>query len=635
MKHILLSFLSPVRVDKDKMYNPIIFKGIQYERYENTVNNQFTCIQTNEAAVCQLMSDLVMSNNKLDRIFYFSTKKLKENVEFATAKDIIGCDQSISLTGEEFFIKRMTYLYPSLVNRFSGIDYDEDMTGIDGLHSVIQMAQLLKSYADKVNDTVNLYVDMTGGFRNATMMILAVIQLIQHSNIKVSMLLYANYIHGGISRVENITGIHRMMGLISGVNEFINFGSIYDIESYFETANIPISSELANLLAAMKAFSDNVKVCSSNSFETSIKNLKQSVISFSELSDKSVQENLFEQIMYLIQKEYELLFKEDSNRLDIIQWCLDKKFYQQGLTLVTEWMPSIIVDNHICSTEDVEVIKECIKRGQVQKRDWKREFITNYIGSYCTNLQKKKKSAKKEMPVIKKNGSQIRELRYILQQIAKKEPWSSDKLPESLVNNLKCLEKERKSLPDKGKLNEYIGDKKNPHTFMWADRVWRRIVYRDYNYRGSFEHYISRRQVATFFKSLLDFSDEEFLNLIKSYMNCTKSEMVVSTDKVSIDKTTVLDIETLLDSDKEIVEINFDEKRYRKDFSYLFRDVIIQSVVAEEKAIDVLIGYHKIRGIRNNINHANTLHYSYDDIGEELKQYLKLVYGVYQEIKRH
>ena len=71
--------------------------------------------------------------------------------------------------------------------------------------------------------------------------------------------------------------------------------------------------------------------------------MAQSVAEFKAYKGKSAQEKLFAQVLETLEQDYGTIFNPQSTHMDIIRWCIRKKFLQQAMTLFNEWIPAEIV----------------------------------------------------------------------------------------------------------------------------------------------------------------------------------------------------------------------------------------------------------------------------------------------------
>ena len=360
MKHIMLFFLSKIHKTKTQEF--------QHSFYKMNDGSCFDCIQTNESAIDYLSSCLAKTNERLEALFYFTTNLTRETLP------VLIDGNCYEKTHEEWFKQRITEKNPLLQDKFYGIPYDETKDTDESIRQVMLMAERIKEYmAAYPDEEIYLHADMTGGFRHASMMMLSVMQLLKFSGIRIGNVVYSNWQRGV---VEDVTEVHRMFTLVSGTDEFVNFGSVTEIQQYFkDRAKTPA---LENLLITMQEFSDAVKICRTSKIETLVHKLRQSITDFSAETEKPLHEELFSQIITILGKEYGKLLEPDVTRIDIIRWCVSKGFLQQAMTLCTEWLPFVLVEKKICYTDDPKIIKEAEKEGKSMGRSWEQSFIIGY-----------------------------------------------------------------------------------------------------------------------------------------------------------------------------------------------------------------------------------------------------------------
>ena len=384
MKNIMLVFVSDLKAEK---------APVHYQIFDETID----CVQTNESAVIYMQKLLQQHNETLDTIFLILTNAVKEKKLSGTT---VCLDEIINPV--RYFEQRIVRVFPELAGHFQYMDYDEGQDLNEGILDVARAAEKIKAYYDvHAEEGVTLHADMTGGFRHASMMMLSIMQLLRYmtfdrqtgAEIKIDRVLYSRLLEDRINgQVDDATEIHRMFDLISGADEFVNFGSVDTIIHYFaQNTNVIRSVELRNLLEAMKDFSDAIKVCRTGEIREVLKNLNARIIEFLQLEKKPMQEILFSNIMKTIEREYGGLIASDkASELDIIEWCVDRGFLQQAMTLCNEWLPKYIVDHKICYT-DSKKVKELRDKVHVQ---WEQNFIIKYNESQYTMEDEEKLRSK-------------------------------------------------------------------------------------------------------------------------------------------------------------------------------------------------------------------------------------------------
>ena len=411
-KNIMLMFISLVNVDYDtKEVNRAEYDGIGETR------------TTNESAVRYVLKS---TENQLDKIFAFASNGVLK--DFVKAADV-----PENTTHYQYFKNRLKILgldVENLLTAESVYSYDENKNSEtinnqavwQAMSQILEMAARIQSYVKKVREEnptekIILHVDCTGGFRNAAMMIMAIMRLMQYQNITIGKVLYSNYNRGTKSgTVEEVNEIYHLFDLISGAEEFVRFGSVDVIKSYFEDR--PVPDVLKKLLNAMNTFADAIKISRRSEFQEALEGLQKAYTEFcnAEITEtvdavQLLNYHLVQQLKDRISVEYAELLKNDSDDyVSIINWCLDHGYLQQALTLYTECFPYLIL-----TKDKVIEINENLKATVIEKAEkdkMKREWEYFFLNEYTPE-------GKNEIFNVYKNF--ISRLKIIIQSIRKNE----------------------------------------------------------------------------------------------------------------------------------------------------------------------------------------------------------------------
>ena len=378
MKHIMLLFLSEVHLNRDRT--------LSVSRYKNLDGTMIYCVQTNESAVRRTADILQKQGERLDCLFYFSTKRTQEEICYI---DEVGDERT--MTHEDLFLERVRSFVPHCIR----IDYDERSQTEESIRQVLQMADTIRTFMDELSwqpEEVALHADFTGGFRHASMMMLSVMQLLKYRGIRTMGVLYSNRYE---EQVENVNDIYRMFNLISGADEFINFGSTREIMAYMEGAKQTAETKL--LLETMRDFTNAVRICRTGQMAPLAKKLQEALRNFEQAGAVSLQEKIFLRILEVFKWEYGSLLKEDFTNFDIIRWCVEKGYLQQAMTLCSEWIPGEIVGRRIFYPVKDSIIADC-NRQKANYQTWQQYFLNALT---VERWQKKRKASLKtdgEMP---------------------------------------------------------------------------------------------------------------------------------------------------------------------------------------------------------------------------------------------
>lgn len=345
MINILLAFLSPVQLkDGDiaaKEYPELIDDGLG------------KTLTTNESGLRFVMKSLRQSDEKLDYYICLVSKMVHDG--------IIKND-NVSFNKTHFgFIKERTQ---NIFDKYYGknkVDIDEVITKINYIEDIgngneIILKPIINAVSKikeiqrlKPNEKINIYIDLTGGPRDANMMLFIMSRILDYdSDITVKQVIYSA-LNRDSGHIQLLSTAYDLLELVAGISEFANFGSMKSLNNYFSLNKINNES-LQNLLAAMSDFSEKVQLCRYGEFTKSIEHLNQKVYDFKKkISEEKfiVDENAETVFLFLdeIDKKYRDLFDAVKNKLPfekdlkLIRWCIKNDYIQQAMTLITERMP--------------------------------------------------------------------------------------------------------------------------------------------------------------------------------------------------------------------------------------------------------------------------------------------------------
>lgn len=333
---------------------------------------------TNESAVRYLLQNN-LEGEKLSKIFILASKAVRENIS----------DFPEEITHLEYFKNRMKKFLPNdaeCINDETIFNYNENNNGEENLKSVAEMAEKIQNYAAEVKknfgEKICLHVDLTGGMRHINMMMLDIIRLLEYSGVKIGKIIYSNFNpRKKIGTVEEVKNIYDLFQLISGVEEFINFGSVKVLKDYYKknSDKIKMSDALKNLVGAMENFAEAIKLCRYGQFKNSIEKLHDAINDFS-ADENNLNDVLMLRLIERIKQEYSMLIAtRGQDDLKIIRWCVKKGYLQQALTLYTERIPEYIGENNFYAIAPQEY-----KKLQEKIADDNRNEAFYFLNNYCS-----------------------------------------------------------------------------------------------------------------------------------------------------------------------------------------------------------------------------------------------------------
>lgn len=551
-QNIMLAFVSPVNARS--LSEPI--------KYGNIQGREYSAIQTNESAIVFVERKLEAAGDSLSKIFLIASDYVKNNP--VPAENEFG-----NVTHLEFLKRRVTKEFPHLSERFSIEDYSEegkDPTKLE--RNILQIARIADAMTEFAKGAeLTVHADMTGGFRHTSMLMLSIIQLLKYRGVKIGEILYSEPTSRVVYRV---TEIQRMFTLITGADEFVKFGSVEALNEYFGEKPPPA---VKTLLEAMNRFSEAIKICRTSAIETELKNLGEHIKEFRAEPDKDLKSELFAKIIDTIEREYGQLIGGAESRAEIIRWCMRKGFWQQAMTLCTEWLPEELVERKICVPNGAGVIKRAEQEGRSFGRNWQQQFIIAYQGRDKSN----------ETVVESAVKNYCRNLREVLRNF-----------PKQKLSDENC----------RGELKEFFAEyETSRYRFELSQR--RKIAFADFKKRSPRlaavlqTIYDERKANPIYHKNFYEFlrtmNYEIILLTIAGFSNVKLLEMF----KIEFNALPVAKVKPPVDKSESKWENR--EKIYRE----LFEKKIIATAFDEETALKFLKDYYEIRRERNQVNHAN------------------------------
>ena len=293
-----------------------------------------------------------------------------------------------------------------------------------------------KDVLPKVIKTISpndeIYLETTGGFRDAVIKLNLIANILRYRGIKVAGAVYSSLSDKAITDVSTFMS----PVLINGLSEFSRFCSVSSLKEHFHD-----DSELSPLLTAMGELSESIALCQTDMLDKEINTINAELDKLRNTCD--TQTNLLLDI-----------FCEKFSHLttvpDIIEWCLDNNFIQQALTVYNERIPEFIIDktslldvkntrldnsyDHYKAINDLfnlgkdyPEITESPNSPQAQLRrfvqDHKAELLTNLLDSNACN----------ELPYDARKG--VRIVRVIIRSLMMSSPYLAEYADCNCQNN--------------------------------------------------------------------------------------------------------------------------------------------------------------------------------------------------------
>lgn len=308
MSNILITYLS--------LLNPRLTSDNTVKYTSDLPDSEIIeAVLTNEVAPRYLQKLLSQSGEKLDCIFAVCTDKVL-TIELPNFGNI---------TTDRYFKEQ-----------FSEIDVKSYTVSDDIVKDIMKIME-------DINKDDKIYLDITGGFRDAVYAIALINRFAEFNGGQVKKVIYA-MMEGNIGVIKDFTPTFRIMNLINSMSEFSSFGSTKHLEEYFTDSK---NKSLTELIDNMRRFTDSITLGKTDNLEENLVNLQKSIEIFKNSKTDMDSEQIMLYMTDLIQNKF---FKEQTiSYLSIIEWCLENNLVQQALTLYTEKIPRYLFENGIIS----------------------------------------------------------------------------------------------------------------------------------------------------------------------------------------------------------------------------------------------------------------------------------------------
>lgn len=298
----------------------------------------------------------------LDKIIMLCTSKTLEKV----AEVPIGTEKIYDISPIDYFKDQIRdYMRPDTDDEELFQAIEVDLTSpYHGIQSVITTLRSIKAAHE--DQTLNLYLDTHGGLRGIQRIMEATVSLLKSEDIDVREAYAVEYSDNETKSIVSETENMKIYDFVSGVNEFFSCGRADTLMKYKEnleqtheakkessSKNI-FTKEENQLITAISDVATGIQWCSIPAFDQGIKDLQKIFPETSESTTKNTSTESsdtknIDKGSYLdiyrtnIQKDYSTLLKKNHTVLDEIEWCINKGFYQQALTLIESKISGLLV----------------------------------------------------------------------------------------------------------------------------------------------------------------------------------------------------------------------------------------------------------------------------------------------------
>ena len=327
MANILISYISLLnREGMPLTYSTFLDDG-------TTVSGR----QTNEAGTKTILKMLDSRGEKLDRMICLCSKNVKEDeIVFNPEKNCIYPDEPCSAVSYEYFKNSIEMYSESVLGKSLPVnDFFRTVDVCDDFEKYVP--EVLKHI--KPGDSI--YIDTTGGFRDAIIYLQLIMNLLKCSGIKIEMMIYSK-IAGKNSCVMKMSGIEMYYDILDGVNEFVTSGKSRLLESFARKyAGQVDNTPVGEFISRAGKFADSLQLCDLSRLTDITSDIYQTVEKIEKIEKPDSVESIFQNILPVVKNKF---VSDCSDYCSIIEWCLDNELVQQALTIYIEKIPEILFD---------------------------------------------------------------------------------------------------------------------------------------------------------------------------------------------------------------------------------------------------------------------------------------------------
>jgi hypothetical protein len=382
--NIYMTFPSDVKTSIDKT-NGVERANVSVSTADGlALNGEFgEILTTSETAIKYLFKKKIEEEKDLDftldQVFLLLSDRVKGKVGFSPQISENRPAFNVNTTHLDVLCHQMDRFYKDCFDKAITPSFSEVTVEIPCGNSlddtkqlgnnIICLCEAIVAYKEQLpaNSKIKLYIDTTGGFRNAAMLFLIVGRIMSYLGIEVANIFYTSW-NKGKCTVHEIKDIYDLLDLIAGFEEFLMFGSAKKLNDHYKLDSLVRTKgdqdlnqkSINDLIKAMNRFSDVINISRRGEFKTELSYLAERLSKIRFDQDSSAEDFNYQLIKFLrepIEKEYTSLFEPKmlniNDDLSYVEWCLKHDYVQQALTLFKECVPTVLIEKGI-----IEVDKE-------------------------------------------------------------------------------------------------------------------------------------------------------------------------------------------------------------------------------------------------------------------------------------
>ena len=187
---------------------------------------------------------------------------------------------------------------------------------------------------DHIQRDDQIFLDITGGFRNANMYLLLLSRVLSYKGISTAGAVYSNF---QMKRVEDVSHLIEIFDLVGGMQELTSFGNVQTLRAYYDQQtkrNQPQDEKIVTLLTSMERLTETITLCRTSQIEERLKAFNVALVNAEECEDP-----LIRTLLPVFQEK----FGRKLTTPGLIKWCVENGMIQQALTIYKERIPTYLI----------------------------------------------------------------------------------------------------------------------------------------------------------------------------------------------------------------------------------------------------------------------------------------------------
>lgn len=174
-----------------------------------------------------------------------------------------------------------------------------------------------------------IFLETTGGLRNAIMYLLLISRALSYAGVKTSGAVYSNYSQ---RRIEDVSHLIALFDFIGGMQELTSFGNVRSLRSFYQQREH--TPQVDQLLNAVDQLWECITLCRPNQIAECMECFNQALEQAETGSDP---------LMRALLPAFRKKFGKRLTTPGLIKWCVQSDMLQQALTVYKERIPAYIM----------------------------------------------------------------------------------------------------------------------------------------------------------------------------------------------------------------------------------------------------------------------------------------------------